>query len=559
MPAAPIPPNEAQRLETLRACGVLDTAPEPAFDELASLAARLCDAPMAFISLVDAERQWFKSAVGFSACQTSREHAFCAHTILAQGPLIVEDATRDPRFIDNPYVVGEPGIRFYAGVPLHSEDGCALVTLCVIDLKPRRLSEQQLADLKALARQAESQLRLRRAACELKAAHDAMAAASRAKSMFIATMSHEIRTPLTAITGFLDLLLDEQSAETRGEYAATVRRAADLLSNIVNDALDLAKIESGRLDVSREVCRPFRKLIDMEHLFGPRARAKCIEFKVLAETPVPETFQSDPLRIRQVLVNLLSNAMKFTPQGEVVLAASWQHDVLAFEVRDSGIGMTAEQLATLFTPFSQCEQDTWRRFGGTGLGLTISKNLAGLLGGSLTVRSTPGQGTTFRFELPAPLTDGATLTTEWRQSLTTPTQQHARLDGRHVLVVEDGVDNHRLLRAILERAGASVTVANDGRAGVEIALANPRAIDLVLMDTQLPLLDGPSATRLLRARGFDRPIISITAGAVGGSRHAALSAGCNDFLTKPIDRATFLATCAKWCGESSRTTPAAAA
>lgn len=558
MPTAPIPPNELQRLETLRACAVLDTTPEPAFDELTALAARLCNVPIALISLVDEHRQWFKSVVGLPICQTPRQQAFCGYTILIDSPLVVENAVLDKRFFDNPLVTGAPGIRFYAGVPLRLQDGSALGTLCVIDLHPRSLSEVQLADLKALARQAESQLQLRFNSRALKAAHDAMASACRAKSMFVATMSHEIRTPLTAITGFLDLLLDEESPEVRAEYAVTVRRSADLLNNIVNDALDLAKIEHGRLEVSREICRPGRKLLDMERLFEPRAREKGIEFRVVAETPVPDSFQSDPLRIRQVLVNLLSNAMKFTPQGEVVLAASWESDVLAFEVRDSGIGMTEDQVALLFTPFQQCEQDTWQRFGGTGLGLSICKNLADLLGGSLSVRSQPGQGTTFRFELPAPLAEGVILTSDWRSAVGGPTRVLARLDGRRVLVVEDGLDNQRLFRAILERAGASVEIVGDGRAGVEIALKGQDSFDLVLMDAQLPSLDGPSATRLLRARGFAKPILSITAGITGFDRSTP-NDGCNEVVPKPIDRATFLAACAKWCVESGPACTAAAA
>lgn len=559
MPAAPIPPNDMQRLEALRACAVLDTAPEPAFDDLTALAARLCKVPIALISLLDEQRQWFKSVVGLPICQTPRQQAFCGYTILDDGPLVVENAVLDKRFFDNPLVTGAPGIRFYAGIPLRLQDGRAMGTLCVIDLQPRSLSDEQLADLKALARQAESQLQLRCSSRSLKAAHDAMASASRAKSMFVATMSHEIRTPLTAITGFLDLLLDEESPEVRAEYAVTVRRSADLLINIVNDALDLAKIEQGRLEVSREVCRPGRKLLDMERLFEPRARQQGIEFRAVAETPVPESFQSDPLRIRQVLVNLLSNAMKFTPQGEVVLAASWANDVLAFEVRDSGIGMTEDQVATLFTPFQQCEQDTWQRFGGTGLGLSICKNLADLLGGSLSVRSQPGQGTTLRFELPAPLAEGVTLTSDWRSIIDGPPRPLARLDGRRVLVVEDGLDNQRLIRAILERAGASVEIVGDGRVGVEIALKDPNAFDLVLMDAQLPSLDGPSATRLLRARGFVKPILSITASFMGSDRSTTPDSGCNDMVPKPIDRATFLATCARWCMESGPGSAAAAA
>lgn len=534
----------------------MDTPPEPAFDELTELAARLCDTPISLISLVDESRQWFKSKVGMVTCQTPRDQAFCGYVVLENGPLIVTNAAVDQRFYDNALVTGPPGIRFYAGIPLRSAEGYALGALCVIDLHPRSLTERQLADLIALARQAETQLQYRACTRALSTARDAMASASSAKSMFVATMSHEIRTPLTAITGFMDLLLDENSPEVRAEYAATVRTNSNLLMNIVNDALDIAKIENGKLTIESAQCQTSQLLVDMERLFTPQVQAKGIGLRIVAETTIPDMFRSDPLRVRQVLVNLLSNAIKFTLQGEVVLATSWKNGVLAFEVRDSGIGMTSEQQSSLFVPFAQASDDTWRKFGGTGLGLTISKSLADLLGGSLNVRSSPGKGTIFRFEVPAPLYFGAKLVSDWREaSAVAPKLAH--LNGRRVLVVEDGLDNQRLIRAFLERAGATVLLATDGRMGLDLALNSPEPIDLVLMDMHLPILDGVSATRILRERGFTAPILSITAGAVGNARQDAIDAGCDDLLAKPFERTTFLATCAKWCSRS-RSSEAAA-
>ncbi len=552
MPPAPLPLNEHERLAALRATEVLDTPPEPAFDNLTALVARLCDVPIALVSLVDEKRQWFKSTIGLPVCQTPRDQAFCGYTILGNGPLVVENAALDRRFFDNPLVTGSPGIRFYAGVPLRCAKGHPLGSLCVIDTRPRGLNATQTADLLALAGQAEAQLRLRRSIKELKAAHETMRSVNAAKSLFVATMSHEIRTPLTGILGFLDLLLDEPAPEVRQDYATTVRRSVDLLMNVLNDALDLSKIESGKLTVERASCNPARKLVDMERLFAPRARDKGLEFRVLTQTPIPTTFVSDPLRIRQVLSNLLTNAIKFTPQGEVTLAASWEDGVLAFEVSDSGIGMTQEQQASVFTPFSQAEHDTWKRFGGTGLGLSISRKLAELLGGSLTVRSSLGMGSTFRFELPAALGPGVELIESWRSAAMQGGQPElARLDGRRILVVEDGADNQRLIRAFLERAGARVQCVADGRTGVQTALAGAdgEPFDLVLMDVQLPGMDGHEAAQTLRRNGFATPIICISASALETDREAALAAGCDDLLPKPFNRATFLSVCSGWCAK----------
>ena len=573
MPAAPAGDNEAKRLAAVMQCNVLDTEPEQAFDDLTTLASRLTGCPVSLLTILDEHRQWFKSRVGFERPETPRDQAFCGYAILDDDPLIVEDALADPRVSDNPLVTGEPGIRFYAGVPLLLQDGLAAGTLCVIDTEPRTLSVDEMETLMMLARQASSQLELRRHAFRLRHTTEEAHRASLAKSTFLANMSHEIRTPLTAILGFSELIDCEQKqdAMTREEVldaAQSIRRNATHLLALVNDVLDITKIESERIQIERVELETLGVLCESIELVRVRAERKGIALAFERASPLPERIETDSVRLRQILVNLLDNAIKFTQRGTVTMRCGFDEAAgqLVVDIIDTGVGMTPEQLERVrrFDAFEQADASTTRKFGGTGLGLRISASLARLLGGSLRVDSWEGEGSRFTVCVDAGRVSEERVRADEPASSRvvadrpvepSGAQGDRALAGVRVLLVEDGPDNQRLLCFLLRRAGAEVVVAGDGQAAVEVVtLAEAgETFDLVLMDMQMPVLDGYNATRRLRELGCRLPIIALTAHALSGDERVCLEAGCDGYLPKPVNAARLVAECRAWaCGDGDR-------
>ena len=393
---------------------------------------------------------------------------------------------------------------------------------------------------------------------ELARAKAAADAANRSKSEFLANMSHEIRTPMAGIIGHADLLMDhDRSPADRLDSIAAIRRSGEHLLTVINDILDLSKIEAGRMTVEQVECDPCRVVGEVASLVRPRAQEKRLAFEVDFETPLPRTFRSDPTRLRQVLLNLVGNAVKFTKAGRVRVAvrlgeAPGGEAVLLFEVVDSGIGISADQVARLFEPFTQADTSTTRQFGGTGLGLTIGRRLARLLGGDIDVESSPGIGSRFTLRLPAGPLEGRPMVTNPAEALrsaeppqgASPAQPPHRLQGR-VLLAEDGPENRVVVAAYLRRAGLDVVIADDGREAVELARSNHAAgtpFDVILMDMQMPHLDGYGAASTLRGDGLTVPIVALTAHAMSDDREKCLVAGCTDYLSKPVNRNDLLAT-----------------
>ena len=401
----------------------------------------------------------------------------------------------------------------------------------------RGQAERQAGELAVLARDRDE---ARRAAQE----------ASRLKSEFLAHTSHEIRTPMTALVGYTELLGDpDLSPAERAEGLATIRRNGEHLMTIVNDILDLSKIESGRMTIERMACSPFALVAEVAAVLRPRAAHDGLDVEVGYRSPLPETIETDPTRLRQILLNLVGNAIKFTPRGSVRLEVGPVEDTrLCFEVIDTGIGLDAEQQARLFTAFSQADASTTRRFGGTGLGLAISKRLAGMLGGDLRVRSVPGEGSTFTLTIDVGSLAGVRLldrppdvpaAAERREPSAHAPQA---LRGR-ILLAEDGLDARRLLARHLRAAGAEVETAENGLVACELALRAAEAgapYDLILMDMQMPELDGYAAAARLRAAGYRGPIVALTAHAMEDERARCLGAGCDGFAAKPILRRTLI-------------------
>jgi two-component system CheB/CheR fusion protein len=388
--------------------------------------------------------------------------------------------------------------------------------------------------------------------------------ATRAKSEFLANMSHEIRTPMTAILGYADVLLNEpgidRSPPDRIEAIRTIQRNGTYLLDLINDILDLSKVEAGKMHVERTACAPMQVLADVASLMRVRADAKRLPLTVECTGCVPATIQNDPLRLRQVLINLVGNAIKFTEKGSVRIVARLaqrlgKQPLLQVDVIDTGVGLTPQQMSGIFQPFNQADSSTTRKFGGTGLGLTISKRLAEVLGGDITVSSVPGKGSTFSLTVETGDLAGVPMLQSPVEVATAPPPTAARpapsatrLDGR-ILLAEDGLDNQRLIHLLLTKAGASVTLAENGQVVCELALAardKGEPFDVILMDMQMPVMDGYQATYYLRCEGYTGPILALTAHAMAGAEAKCLAAGCDGYLTKPLDRASFLPAIASW-------------
>ena len=384
---------------------------------------------------------------------------------------------------------------------------------------------------------------------DLNRAKSAAEAANRAKSEFLANMSHELRTPMTAILGFSDILLDGPNQEEATEAAQTIQRNGQHLLSLLNDILDLSKIEAGKQVADLQTCSPHQIVSEVVGTMQVRADAKGLKLSVEFGDDIPDQIRTDPLRLRQILVNLVGNAIKFTEIGSIRVVV--QRDAccgtrwgLRFDVTDTGIGMSGEQIAMLFQPFSQADTSAHRRFGGTGLGLAISKRLAGILGGDITVSSVPGKGSTFSAVIAIGSSDDAlsphSLTEEPEQK--SPVNDASKLHSR-ILLAEDGPDNQRLIAFLLHKVGAKVSVAEDGKKAVEQVLGEGETggrFDLILMDMQMPVMDGYEATRKLRAMGYQKPIIALTAHAMKEDRQSCLDAGCDDYVAKPVDRKALL-------------------
>ncbi|CAN5216073.1 hypothetical protein BH10PSE1_BH10PSE1_32610 [soil metagenome] len=647
----------------LRSFRAIDTLDSPVLKRATELAAALFDCPMSSVNLIDDDTQWLLGRTGLDPCSTAREDAFCALTVeLPPGSvMVVENAALDPRFCNNPLVVGDPGIRFYAGALLTTSEGFNLGALCVIDTVPRaRPSEAQLGHLTTIANLVVAELERARSerrrhqqqdmlnmaeamsgvghwrvrmpsghvewsdgvykiygldrathnpaymnslsfydpadaerltaaiadatngkgpyelelgfkridgsarrvmskgACafdpdgqpallygvfqdvtDQRAAIRAAEEAAAVKADFLANMSHELRTPLTSIIGFTDLAMarDDLAPVTR-DYVRRIENAGRSLMCLVNDILDFSKLEAGQVAIRPEPTDVEALCRDVVELFEPQTGAKDLALDL--RVPSALTLMVDPDRIRQILLNLVSNAVKFTQQGRVTVAMNWDAATgrLRGSVEDTGPGMSTDQLARLFQRFSQIDGSATRKVGGTGLGLAICKGLSEAMGGSVGADSTPGVGSRFWFEVSAEQIARPVLAEPVRPAVA---MAAAGLNGLRVLVADDHPANRELARLFLVGLEAEVLQAEDGKEAVDLAAAH--RFDVILMDGRMPGMDGETAMLAIRrGRGpsRDTPILAYTADAHEGDVAMWQAKGFDGVVSKPVSSAALI-------------------
>ena len=397
-------------------------------------------------------------------------------------------------------------------------------------------------------------------AADLQHAKEAAEAASVSKSTFLANMSHEIRTPLNGILGFTELLRKgaaDNDPEQQKEFYETIHASGNHLLNLINDILDISKVEAGQMTFERIEVSPSRMVSDAASMLRVRAQEKGLLLNIEYEGKVPRTIQTDPARLRQILMNLVGNSIKFTEQGEVrVVAKLVGRDgkpMMSFEVRDTGIGIAADKIEKIFEPFTQADSSVTRRFGGTGLGLSLCKQLSEGLGGTIGATSVEGEGSRFEFTIdpgpidPDSLIEGKDLAeaVQHRAAEKEVFVQPEKIAGR-VLLVDDGETNRRFVSVVLKQTGVEIVEAVNGQEAVE--LATSQEFDLVLMDMQMPIMDGYTATRVLREKGITIPIVALTANAIVGDKKKCIEAGCTGYLSKPIKHDLLLQTVAETLG-----------
>ncbi len=541
----PIPENESARIEKLQYYHILDTEAEAVFDDLTKLAAKILDVPICTLTLIDEHRQWFKSSVGAKSQEAPREITFCQYAIMEEDFFEVKDASKDPRFKDNPFVTADPGLRFYLGAPLRDEDGHAIGSFCVQDLKPREFTDEQRMQLKLIANTVMRLIQLRRDKLEVEKL-------TAVKDEFISNMSHEIRTPLNAIIGFNDLLKKTPLNEEQTNYLNTISITTHNLKNIINDVLDVSKLEGNKIELEEKPLSIAELVQHIIKLQSPNAKAKDLKLLSSLDFELPNYVLGDETRISQILNNLVGNAIKFTQSGSVelrVMVSSVIDDSIAisFEVKDTGIGIASEKMQKIFERFEQAETDTTRLYGGTGLGLSIVKKLVALHGSEIVLKSEEGEGSSFSFTIAFKVcTDAPSKTFTNNQ-----TSVENLFKDSKILVVEDNFHNQLLAKSYFKRWGTEITIAENGELALETLLKND--FDIVLMDLQMPKMNGfVAAGKIRKELKLSIPIIGCSAYSKTSEQIKCLEAGMDDYITKPYSEEELIQTTLKYLKVSGK-------
>lgn len=570
--------NELERIQELRTFEILDTPSEREFDDLTQLAALICGVPIALISLVDVERQWFKSKVGLDTAETPRSMAFCTYALDSADVMIVPDALEDSRFQLNPLVLQDPKIRFYAGAPLITKNGYGLGTLCVIDRIPRNLTSEQLKALRILSNQVVSLLErkqagqaLERAKAEQEQQISELEASAlremkaqsllvretrlreeaehlnRVKDEFLAVLSHELRTPLNAILGWAELIRRKDLAPQQIKQGCeAIVRSARAQARLVDDLLDMNRIAAGKLQIKRQLVDLWDVLSAALETAASAAQEKGISIETVRTVdPVPAVY-GDPMRLQQIFWNLLSNAVRFNGSGgrvTVSLKASGTDVTVSFE--DTGIGISPQFLPHVFDRFRQADGSASRKYGGLGLGLSIVKSLTELHGGSVSVFS-EGEGRGARFEVSIPRAHmdnvNAPVDSTPREAQDSEKPPLHALQGCRVLVVDDDPDSLSLIHTILAEEGAEVRVGRSAAEGIEVL--SEFAPQVIVSDIGMPISDGYDFIEKVRSgiavHGREAPAIALTAFARNHERERSLSAGFQAHISKPFTASSLI-------------------
>jgi signal transduction histidine kinase/ActR/RegA family two-component response regulator len=534
------PKNEEERIEALKSYEILDTPNEKEFDNLLELASLLLDVPMASITFVDTERQWFKSKIGLDVDETTRKDSFCQYTIQLDSSevLIVEDATLNVLLKDSALVTGKPHIKFYAGVPLVNQDGFSLGTLCVLDNKPHQINEKQKKGLKLIADQILNLLEIRRENLRLYNNSQESLFAFKIKNEFINKLSEEIKTPLNSIFGLADLLISENPREDQYSYLKSLKDSAQqLLSTIItNDLLDISDIKEGSIIFEQIDFNVIELVSLVKNSFSKKATQKNLIYKVRYDDDIPNYITGDPLRLSQVLSILVSNAIKNTRKGKVIVSLETkticnEETEIEFKIEDTGTGINREIVDYIYDAKIQASIDLNRKVEGSGIGLFVAKKILKLQNSELILETEIEKGSIFSFRLKF----GIPHKTDVLRKLYKVVDDNKNLNyiNKRILLVEDDEINTIIIKKILEKNSLTVDIVNNGQSAIE--KARNFKYDLILMDINMPILNGYDATNAIR--GFDKqvPILALTATTLFGIKDKAMNMGMNDILYKPLN------------------------
>lgn len=528
-----LPTNERERLENLLDMGILDTDTEDVYDNLVALAASVTGCPISLISLVDSDRQWFKAKVGLEAIQTPRDISFCGHAITSGDELFeIQNTTLDERFHDNPLVTNGPQITFYAGQPLKTADGHRIGTLCVLDKVPRTLDENQKNQMKIIAKLVTSLLESSK-----RVSRDNED--SRNKTAFVSSMSHEIRTPITAIKGYIDVIdkeMNECTNKTVKNAVKIIKDSSEHLNSLVGDILDFSKLDAKKV-ISQSKPLDLRRLLAQVHnIMKLEAANKSLEFELSTGVELPPMVRSDSTLIKQMLLNLISNAIKFTKKGKVTLKANYDAEsgFVTFAVIDTGIGMNSNEVTKIFSPYMQANSTIRLKYKGTGLGMPITKEIAQLMGGKLSViKTAPGEGTHFEIKIPVKIhTADITPKPEKVKKTFSRGVSKSLNDISNILVVDDVPENIFLIRHFLKDYNFNIDGVKDAQ---EALTKKINRYDIVFLDMNLPGMGGKELFQELSKTNPKTRFIAFTASSNAQERRDCYDIGFSNFLSKPFD------------------------
>ncbi|KUP92761.1 ATP-binding protein [Tritonibacter horizontis] len=537
----------------IRELGLLDTAADSAYDNLTRLAARVLATPCALVTIVRRGQDdvTVKSSIGLTPeamdrCRAPLSRFFCQYVQATDAAVRICD-TRQTDLLPEAVAPGDQPVGAYLGAPIHLPDGTPIGAFCVIDISPRDWSEADLETVRQMALCMDQQIAHKQALRHAVTAEALAQQEAEARKSFLAHMSHEIRTPLNGIIGSVDLLMRGTNRRTlplteQNELLRTVNRSAQNLQRLLNDALDIAKIDAGKLELAPEPFDLHALADDVAKLFSANAAAKGVELcHKFSDLPAGELRLGDGFRLSQILGNLLSNAVKFTDVGSVCMAMRGTPLGVQIEVRDSGCGIEPDRMEHLFKPFTQADATTARTKGGTGLGMAIVHQMVELMGGRMRVESSPGVGTSFHLFLPMPVTQARA------DDLQAATERpHQLLRGKRILVADDSPANRLVLQRMLEQLGATVDKAQDGIEAFGLATAT--AYDVLMLDIQMPGFNGMELAEKLRTRHQARSpeaaertlYVAVTANAFAEQVESYLEAGFDGWLAKPLRQSDLL-------------------